>query len=235
MKITYSFAAGIFFAVFVFVLGIAFLVPALAIYPTASEIYHQGVKPNGSFRTPFFAWGDRLTAGAGTTLLHDFPSQITLIYGRNVYNRGFGGARSTEILEQFYKESKESDNIIIWIGRNNFSQTDQILADIRSMVAKSSGHFLVLGILNADAEGERRGERGWQQINTLNSHLKTEYGDKFVPIREILIGAASPSDTDDVAKDVVPRSLRSDVIHLNDEGEAIVAYHVEAKLREKGW
>ncbi len=110
----------------------------------------------------------------------------------------------------------------IWAGRNNFTDPARVKADIAAMTG-FLGHerFLVGAIL----PGANDMGSGLQTIRTLNADLAAAYGARFVDLVAALQAAGNGSDGDniDIAAGHIPRSLRSDAIHLNDAGYAVVA------------
>jgi lysophospholipase L1-like esterase len=65
----------------------------------------------------------------------------------------------------------------------------------------------------------------------------TVYGPRFVDVLAALRVAVdgSPEDAADVAAGYVPRSKRSDPVHLNDAGYAIVAATLKARHDAMGF
>lgn len=122
----------------------------------------------------------------------------------------------------------------LWLGRNGAEAGHTVLSDIAAAVA-ALGHrrYLIGGIL--PSTGDSAG--GLAQLAVLNGQLTSTYGDRFVNLLSILSAAAngSPEDAGDVAAGFVPRSLRSDHLHLNDAGYAIVAQAFYAAHMAKGF
>jgi hypothetical protein len=119
---------------------------------------------------------------------------------------------------------------IIWAGRNNYADPTTVKADIAAMVA-SLGHqnYLVLGILNGDYANEYSGQSSYVTLTTLNSDLSSIYGSHYIDIRAYLVAHYDSGITQDVidyGRDIVPSSLRSDSLHLNTAGYALVAERV---------
>jgi hypothetical protein len=101
-----------------------------------------------------------------------------------------------------------------------------------------SSRYLVLGIVNADVENERQGGVSYARITELNTRLEKVYGPRYVPVREALLAAANRRFAEDVRcfdEDIVPASLRSDSLHLNDVGQAVVAESVQAAMVANRW
>lgn len=122
----------------------------------------------------------------------------------------------------------------LWMGRNGAQAGRTIVGDIAAAVA-SLGHsrFLVGGVLPSTADSGAV----LAQFNALNGQLASTYGPRFVDLPALLMAAAdgSPEDASDVAAGFVPRSLRSDHLHLNDAGYALVARAFHAAHLAMGW
>ncbi len=190
------------------------------------------------------AWGDSLTAGSGSTIAYSgYMSTYLSRNGVNIYNGGVGGETSTQIAARMLAAPESWDDwTIIWSGRNNFASQSTILTDIASMVSvlKSPKHFLVLSILNASSETSGSGSH--TSILADNAALASAYPDNYFDIRGYLLttcNAIGPSnatgwyasttqDQIDCGDDVIPTSLRSDFIHLNNSGYQIVGQKVAA-------
>ncbi|WP_417247857.1 hypothetical protein [Celeribacter sp.] len=110
----------------------------------------------------------------------------------------------------------------IWVGRNNFSQTAQVQSDIAAMVNHLDHDRVRIGAILTSAADSASAV---SNIEGLNADLATTYGAKFVDLLGALkaAGNGSPEDNADIANGYVPRSLRSDDVHLNDSGYEIVA------------
>lgn len=188
-------------------------------------------------------WGDSLTKGAGAAPGHDFPDLVAYLFDRRVANRGVSGETSAQIAARMLARppSPRPERAVIWAGRNDdFGDPSATERNIGDMVASlpAGSRFLVLGIPNGDTRRERRGGDRYEAIRALNERLRARYGGSYVPIREILVAQARPGDAEDqdaAEADVVPPSLRADALHLNDRGQAVVAYAVEQAMRAAGW
>jgi lysophospholipase L1-like esterase len=187
-------------------------------------------------------WGDSLTAGANANFGHDFPRLVGAALGRAVFNGAFGGDTSTQIKRHMLARAAGLDEgvTIIWAGRNDFEQPDTVKANIAEMIASlpPGSHFLVLEILNGAYPGEGLGGSKYNVLNRLNSDLSATYGEHFLPVRKHLVSLYNLNNADDLldnAQDVVPSSIRSDSIHLNDIGYSLVAAYVEESIVRLGW
>jgi hypothetical protein len=110
----------------------------------------------------------------------------------------------------------------LWIGRNGAQSGYTVQDDIAAAVA-SLGHsrYLVGSILTSAADTSG----GKTSILALNSDLQATYGDRYVDVLGALQAEndGSANDLADVAASLVPRSLRSDHLHLNDDGYLVAA------------
>lgn len=182
--------------------------------------------------TPLVAWGDSLTAGAGGT---PWTTQFEALSGVQTFTFGFGGESSTQIRNHMLADTAHVDDFaVFWVGRNNYNQTDIIIADIAAMQGHlSTSNFLVLGVTNGDYGGyEIPGGEGWTFITQLNSRLGALYGPKFIDVRADLIAHFDPTQRQDLIdfnNDTVPTSLRADTGHLNTRGYGVVAQSVYAR------
>lgn len=200
----------------------------------------QGSVPlatNVSNNSTVGAYGDSLTFGTGASL--PYPTEFSTLSGRNVYNFGVAGYTSVQILAAFAANTYTWGwPNVIWSGRNNYNTPTIVQANIASMVADMAGvgntKYLVLGILNSDTPGEYIGQPAYDTIMALNAALQSTYGAHFFDTHAYLLtqGDGSPSDNADIANGVVPGSLRSDALHLNNKGYSLVAGQVFANIAE---
>lgn len=139
---------------------------------------------------------------------------------------------------------RRSDIFVIWAGRNNFAETDQVIADTQAMILHQYAldrRFVVLSEHNSSTAVS--GSTEWTQVKTLNDRQRALWGRRFIDARRYLIdyglahAGITPTTQDlaDIANDVVPSSLRSDNLHLNATGSGIVADLIKARLIELGW
>jgi lysophospholipase L1-like esterase len=179
-------------------------------------------------------WGDSLTAA-------DYPKILAEKTGMEVVNGGVNGQTSSQIAARMLAAPHlYRCPTILWAGRNNYDQAQSVLRDLEAMVsalavAGNTNRFLVLGVINSSYGGyEDRGTLPYRLIVDLNRTLEERFGDRFVPVRDFLIGAYDPKqagDRLDFAHDVPPGSLRSDALHLNESGyEVLVDYLVQHKM-----
>jgi lysophospholipase L1-like esterase len=131
---------------------------------------------------------------------------------------------------------------VIWAGRNNAGDPATVLADIAAMVGflkPVNKRFVVISVLNGNYPGESIGGDGYDKIvNQINAKLRERYPNNYLDVREMLIrnyNSAQSGDVTDANNDVPPRSLRSDEVHLNEAGKALVAQTVKNFFTQNNW
>jgi len=186
-------------------------------------------------------WGDSFTQGAGSSggANLDYPNQLSSISGFSNYNGGIGGQSSGQIATRMLADiPKHGYPTIIWAGRNNFTDTATVKADIAAMVSAlgSNPNYLVLSIMNGSMGAtEMKGGANYDIIIALNKALERTYGSHYFDIRKAVVDAYNPSIPYDVYcynQDIPPLSLRGDSLHLNDAGYLVVAQKVFENLSQ---
>lgn len=185
--------------------------------------------------TAAICWGDSMTAGS---LSDAWPLYLRTVSGIYTENQGGGGQTSTQIRTRFVAETSRKREWInvLWMGTNDNPAVNTwtpTLANIAACVADLEGdqRYLVLGV----TVGE--GAVPPAYVDDLDATLAGLYADRFVDIRAYLqsYNDGSGNDLADIAAGLVPRSLRSDTIHLNGRGNQLVAKCLDAKLAALGW
>ncbi|MFC5407815.1 SGNH/GDSL hydrolase family protein [Larkinella bovis] len=203
------------------------------VFTVASCKTGDAVAPDTSTSDTIIGWGDSLTQGVGGTPYLTILEQMT---GYKTINEGVAGQTSQQIAKRMLAATdKHSYNTIIWAGRNNYYELENVKANIAAMVA-ALGHkrYLVIGIVNNIAPNEQVFGQGHERITQLNNELNRIYGDHFVNIHTYLLAQYdrnSARDIIDHTDDVVPTSLRSDELHLNTSGYTKVAQRINQSLK----
>ncbi|MBB3965007.1 SGNH/GDSL hydrolase family protein [Rhizobium metallidurans] len=122
----------------------------------------------------------------------------------------------------------------LWAGRNNAAKPETVLSDIAAMAAHVPGGRYLIGAILPSAADDLATR---QTIAGLNATLATLYPERFVDLSAALAAAANQTsgDQQDVAAGIIPRSLRSDALHLNDRGYAIAASAWVSATTAMGW
>lgn len=150
------------------------------------------------------------------------------------------------IVDQFDDDYKIQ---VWWSGRNGFAADPtgtQLIAYYKLQLAllkPALKKFVILGIINGTTGVNEypggSGETSYNQIVAINDALKEEFPNNFIDIRKQLIrnyNPALPQDVIDYGRDVVPTSMTTDGLHLNQAiGKPIVAQAVFNFLTLKGW
>jgi hypothetical protein len=139
-----------------------------------------------------------------------------------------------------YQNTRDNDINIFWVGVNDPDKSlvvPAIQAGVRHLKA-ALPRFIVMGYLSAGGGSEGVGTAPYNTREAIDNQLRDLYPNNFLDIRRILVESYDPNNAQDVIdhnNDTVPTSLRSDIIHLNGAGKAIVAQAVYNFLVQKGW
>jgi len=142
-----------------------------------------------------------------------------------------------------------SHPIIIWAGRNDSKKGEEIYKTrdhIQSIIdylnpANGEKKYLVLSVCNGSSKHESRGSLHYNEILELNKILKESFGENFIDVRAFLVNDAmkklglEPTEEDlaEIKADCIPKSLRSDDVHLNDNGNKAVAKYLAKIILEQ--
>lgn len=171
-------------------------------------------------------WGDSFVYGTGVTSSDSTINKVfTKLTGVNSINMGVPGQTSTQTKDSILRNvSLLSYPVIIWTGRNNSTDTTTIIKDLSIIVKKiNHANYLILAVDRASYEPctNNVGNR----ISALNIRLKEIYKEHFIDWYTYLQNQndKSSNDLSDVDNCILPRSLRSDEVHLNNKGYFLVA------------
>jgi lysophospholipase L1-like esterase len=186
--------------------------------------------------TEISAFGDSLGGYSSVNL-----SPLAYADGRDVCrNLGIPAQTSTQIKDRFVADPKSGDGVVvIWAGTNNSWETSTVLADVATMVAGvTSGQYLVLMPLALDQANLWIGGGVRAAFEATRSGLLAAYGTKFIDVQQALVDAYDPMDAQDVidyGHGITPSSFRTDEVHLNNDGNQLVADLVYGVITAKGW
>lgn len=177
-----------------------------------------------------------MAAGAGVS----DPAQhwLTLLSAslgnRPAVNNGIGGETSTDTAGRQTADQSYRDYLtIIWTGTNG-PALPQFATDITSMVAHLTGRqrFLLMPPMipatSTPNDPNKLAMRAW---------LASNYPNNYIDVCAMLAanGNGSAADNADIANGFTPQSLRSDSVHLNVTGQALVATQVQGIIQAKSW
>lgn len=184
-----------------------------------------GPPETSGFATPVqmtnVAWGDSLTyAGYWEAMLQTAIGIPTL-------NEGVSGQGSGQILARFLAAPQYwGMNTIIWSGRNDAENLNDVLSNITAMVTNlTTTNWIVLSVINATNEGI--GTVNYQLITNLNAHLQAAFTNHYLDVRKFLVNCADlsiPADYFSFTNDSPAAHLHWDnSVHLSPEGYEQVA------------
>lgn len=188
----------------------------------------------GTPTVPLVGWGDSMTYQLQWGAL---PGLLRAQFGNTqaFISQGVGGETSTQVRARMLADTatKQYDHLI-WVGRNNYSQTSAILADVAAMVAAiPHDRYMVLSVTNGSAAAERNTGADYHYFTEVRDQLSALYGARFVDVRQALVDAYDsgiPQDVTDHTEDTTPSTCRSDAVHLSAKGDLVVAQQITNRL-----
>ena len=151
------------------------------------EYLKNGISYSG-IKNTIECWGDSLTQ----------QKYGKYIEGTTVYTHGFGGKTSTYIRDEFLKNHNPNRTQVIWVGRNNYTETDVVIDDVRDIVSTlkhndfvimnpPNGYYGEFGTNGEDGTGEMKGGNAHSKFLELEKRLSEEYPSNFLNIRKAVI------------------------------------------------
>ncbi|HBM7611874.1 TPA: hypothetical protein LZ305_004099 [Enterobacter asburiae] len=141
---------------------------------------------------------------------------------------------------------------LLWLGRNNSTQPDEIMRDAKAIVArmdKGDNRFVILP--EFPASYEPKGTKGADEIALINSLYKKAFPDNYCEIEGVDLlqnfinhhNPQSKQDLADIKAGITPSSLRADELHpsiTKKDGALFAGTEVNAEfvaklLKLKGW
>ena len=164
----------------------------------------------------------------------NWPTQLKARLGVPDYIDGaVGGETSSEILARALVAKDLGDIVIIWAGNNNALDQDTVISDIYQVISLiPHDRFIVLSLHNNAAFDSTTST--YNSVMSINNYLSNNFGEKYLDTRSFFIAQADINNADDLADasaGIVPRSLRSDGIHLNTVGRNLVADLVTSRIQ----
>ncbi|MGO0198190.1 twin-arginine translocation signal domain-containing protein [Citrobacter freundii] len=141
---------------------------------------------------------------------------------------------------------------LLWLGRNNSTQPDEIMRDAKAIVArmeKGNNRFVILP--EFPASYEPKGTKGADEIALINSLYKKSFPENYCEIDGVDLlqnfmnhhNPQSHQDLADIKDGITPSSLRADELHpsiTKKDGALYAGTEVNAEfvakfLKMKGW
>ncbi|MCG9714292.1 arylesterase [Shewanella insulae] len=165
------------------------------------------------------AFGDSLTRGVGASPGMDYPAQLQTMSGRVVINAGISGETSSQGRERFARVLDETapDLIILLEGGNDFLRNvsaEQVEANLSGMLAQAQRRDIPVVLVGVPQKSL------WLETAPLYGQLAAQYNPLF--IEDFLTELLKLSE------------VKSDAIHLNDEGYRRLAEHLYQRLQQAG-
>ena len=193
-----------------------FLIAAVLLLSLACSRYDD-VKNVASGGTNVIAFGDSLTAGYGAGDGEDWPSRLSAATGVEIINAGVSGDTTDAALARIESDVLQEDPriVIVGLGGNDYLRgvpIDQTEANLRTIVRRihDSGAMVVL--------------LGFR-FPSLSANYETMYERVAEDSGALLI--------DGVLRGILNEpSLKSDAIHPNAKGYALMAERLETPVKK---
>jgi len=165
---------------------------------------------------PIICFGDSITQGEGATPGSDYPSLLSKKLNTKIINAGVGGDTTADALKRMGSDvlTKGPRLVIIEFCGNDFLQgvqKEQTLSNLDKMVEMAQERHAMVALVEVAA--------GYFGDQYLEGFKKIAAKRKALLIPGILKGI------------IADPSLKSDQIHPNDAGYAIVADRIYRKIR----
>lgn len=162
-----------------------------------------------------------------------------------------GGPATSGVFTSSWKATTENWRHVIWTGKNNIVQREQVLSDVERLVASARDpktDAIVLGqwVTKNDLDAPEK----IRAIHAVNAAQREAYGHRFVDVQALLtseealraepiasLDLHSRAETrSELEKGIVPTPLRgSDGIHLSGWGNLLVSWVLIEKMKELAW
>lgn len=189
--------------------------------------------------TNVVGWGDSMIENAFLASTDRWIAVLAGLLNRKASNQGIGGQTSTQIATRANADVRFIDRIrIIWAGTNGPDAGNTVLGDIQSMVNyQPTTKFIILPSMNSSTEIS--GSAGYINKMGNNAAVQAAYPNNWLDVRSMIIALQAPGgpyqDGTAYAQDVITAALRTDSLHLNAAGYALVAQYVYNFIIAKGW
>jgi acyl-CoA thioesterase-1 len=198
------------------VIAVAVAIAILAVWALWPSPYAR-VKNLDSRGTNVIAFGDSLTAGYGAGEGEDYPSKLTAMSGVPVLNAGRSGDTTESALRRLDEDVLESDPriVIVGLGGNDYLRGEPIAsteANLRAIVKKIQDRGAMVVLLGF-------------RFPSLNANYEEMY--------ERVAGEERCLLVDRSLKGILTNpKLRSDSIHPNAQGYALMAERIAPPLQK---
>jgi len=166
------------------------------------------------------AFGDSLTYGTGATKEHAYPHVLAELSGREVINAGVPGEISSEGRERLPEllDEYEPDLLILIHGGNDFLRKIsevQTRENLKGMIAEAKQRHISVVLI------------GVPELGLILLHSAQLYS-------EIAESEHIPIDVDILPEILGSNTLKSDMVHPNDQGYQLLAEGIANLLKQEG-
>jgi lysophospholipase L1-like esterase len=166
--------------------------------------------------TRVMALGDSLTSGVGASSGHDYVSVLTSKIGRPIVNCGVAGDATADALARLNRDvlTRDPKIVIVFLGGNDFLQrvpADRTFANLDQIVRQVQARGALVVLVEV-----RPPLAGWQ------------YGRRFKRLARARGAVLVPKVFRGIFLDP---TMKSDEIHFNDRGYAVVAERIHTAIK----
>ena len=124
--------------------------------------------------------------------------------------------------------------VSIFVGQNGPDDLNERISIIDSMLSKlTHSNYVILGLSTGTNES----------MNAEDTTMLLKYGNKFFPTRKMLVNygityaglTPTEQDVSEINVGTVPNSLRSDAVHLNENGRKALGTMLAEKMKSLGY
>ncbi|MET0541603.1 MAG: GDSL-type esterase/lipase family protein [Variovorax sp.] len=172
------------------------------------------------------ALGDSLTAGYGATPEQAWPSILAQLTGWKIDNQGVNGDTSAGALQRLRAllAANSYDAVLVGIGGNDMLRGVSQQAtreNVTAIVRAALAHTKYVAVIATPAPDALRATVG--SLSDAGFYKEVASAEKAVLIPDVYSSVLSDA------------ALRSDRIHANAQGYAVVAQQFAEKLKAAGW
>ena len=172
------------------------------------------------------ALGDSLTAGYGATAEQSWPTILAQLTGWQIDNEGLNGDTSAGALQrvQALLADRHYDAVLVGIGGNDMLRGMSLQAtkdNVGAIVRAGLAHTPYVALIATPAPEPLRASMG--SLSDAGFYEEVARAEKALLIPQVYSAVLSDA------------ALRSDRIHANAQGYAVIAQQLADRLKAAGW
>ena len=185
-----------------------------------------------------------MTAQINPCSINGVEGTLTYENGKYYFSRSENGesvivSRPTPLITYAMKSMRDNINII-WIGTNGgFTTSAELIECIEAMIDYMSPinkKYIVIGIHHLVSTVT-------ETFEMIEKNMVMRFGRRYINQRKYIIeyglsdAGITPTEQDleDIKNDTIPKSLRSDIVHFNADGYAVLGKQVYLRGKELGY